>query len=74
MTAVAAPALVAWALPLADWQFYAVTALAAAGCWLALRPFFARRGKKTAASCSNCAAGQARTQQPLVSLGRRSRQ
>ncbi len=65
-----------WGPPVLDWQFYAVTALAVAGCWLALRPFFARGGKKAAGGCSSCTFGAAPkgSAEKVVSLGRRSRQ
>lgn len=69
-------------LPLSDWQFYAVTVLAAAGGWLAVRPFFARRGRPGTGGCSSCtfgtgisagAAPKSEAPSNLVSIGRRPR-
>ena len=63
-----------WGLPVFDWQFYAVTALAVAGAWLALRPFFARRGRPATGGCSSCTFGAAHkgSVEKVVSLGRKS--
>jgi hypothetical protein len=61
-------------LPWADWQFYAVTAVAAGGAWLILKPLLARRGKGAAsAACSSCTfGGETTPPEPsnLVQLGR----
>jgi hypothetical protein len=42
------------AFPLADWQFWTVTAGALAAVWVVLRPFLRRAAPKDAAPCSHC--------------------
>lgn len=65
-----------WGLPLGDWQFWAVSAAALAGAWLALRPLVAAKRKPSGGACSNCALGartvhsSKATNDSLVSLGR----
>lgn len=59
-------------LPLDDWQFWIVTAIAVLGCWLVLKPLFARAGRPET-GCANCTFGAASVNQrpasPLVQLG-----
>jgi hypothetical protein len=43
-------------MPLHDWQFWIVSALAAYGVWVLVRPFV-RRGKSNDASCPSCPSG-----------------
>jgi hypothetical protein len=40
--------------PLADWQFWAVTAAAVGAVWLLVEPFVGGAGKKTGGPCSQC--------------------
>ncbi len=56
-------------LPLDQWQFYVVTAVALAGVWALLRPFL-RRGRSGASSagCGGCASGSTSTRRRAVSL------
>jgi hypothetical protein len=42
------------AFPLADWQFWTVTAGALAAVWVVVRPFLRRSTPRTAAPCSHC--------------------
>ncbi|MFO0873010.1 MAG: hypothetical protein U0575_03445 [Phycisphaerales bacterium] len=45
-------------MPWRDWQFWIVTAVAAGGAWLVLRPLLPRRGAADR-PCGNCASGAA---------------
>jgi hypothetical protein len=41
--------------PLADWQFWVVTASAAVALWSLVRPFLARAPRGACGSCNGCA-------------------
>lgn len=46
-------------LPLADWQFWLVTVVAAWGFYALVRPFLPRRSSRREPPCANCAVGTA---------------
>lgn len=40
--------------PLADWQFWSVTACAVGAVWLLVKPFLGRGGSPAAGACASC--------------------
>ena len=62
-------------MPLDQWQFYIVTAVALAGVWALVRPFLRRGGAGGAggSGCGGCASGSSSGKRavPLTIGGRR---
>ncbi len=54
-------------LPLDQWQFYVVTAVALAGVWALLRPFLRRSGSG-GSGCGGCASGTTSRKRRAVQL------
>lgn len=50
-------------VPLGDWQFWVVTALAVSAIWLVASPFVPRR-KKPGAACPGCPSGEDASKPP----------
>lgn len=45
-------------IPLDDWQFWVVTALAASAVWLVVSPLLPRKKKAKGAACPGCPSGE----------------
>ena len=59
-------------VPLGDWQFYVVTALALTSLWLVVKPFVGSRGKGDG-GCHTCGGGAAATRRKRVTMTIRGR-
>ncbi len=62
-------------VPLDDWQFYVVTALALVSLWLVVKPFVAsrREGGGGGGGCHSCGGGPSATRRRRVTMTIRGR-
>ena len=51
-------------IPLDDWQFWVVTALAASAVWLVVSPLLPRKKKAKGAACPGCPGGESESAKP----------
>ena len=51
-------------IPLDDWQFWVVTALAASAVWLVVSPLLPRKRKAKGAACPGCPSGESESAKP----------
>lgn len=51
-------------LPLDDWQFWVVSALALGAVWLVVAPILPKRGKSKGAACPGCPSGESASAKP----------
>ena len=51
-------------VPLDDWQFWVVTALAAGAIWLVVAPLLPKKRKSKGAACPGCPSGAATSAKP----------
>ena len=51
-------------IPLDDWQFWVVTALAASAVWLMVSPLLPRKKKAKGAACPGCPSGESESAKP----------
>lgn len=51
-------------IPLDDWQFWVVTALAASAVWLVVSPLLPKRKKAKGAACPGCPSGESESAKP----------